>query len=106
MDEDAPVKPEDSQDQSAQKSGSDVSEVASESKEETTEEEEEEDDSDDDLSDDSLCNSERSHRLEKRRAAKLSKLTYLQVKHVFSIDVKQLKNIPVLSKFIKEARQL
>lgn len=28
------------------------------------------------------------------------------MKHIFSIDVKQLKNIPVLSKFIKEARQL
>ena len=29
-----------------------------------------------------------------------------KVQHVFSIDVKQLKNIPVLAKFIKEARDL
>ena len=36
----------------------------------------------------------------------MAKLTYHQVKHVFSIDVKQLKNIPVLAKFIKEARDL
>jgi hypothetical protein len=33
-------------------------------------------------------------------------LSYHQVKHVFSIDIKQLKNIPVLGKFIKDAREL
>ena len=27
-----------------------------------------------------------------------------EVKHVFSIDVKELKNIPVLAKFIKDAK--
>ena len=26
------------------------------------------------------------------------------MKHVFSIDIKELKNIPVLAKFIKDAR--
>ena len=63
-------------------------------------------DSDSDLSDDSLCASEREHRRLKKRDKKLSKLSYHQVKHVFSIDIKQLKNIPVLAKFIKEARGL
>lgn len=81
-----------------------MSKATSESKEESSEDEEESDE--DDLSEDSLCESERSRRREKRRAAKLAKLTYHQVKHVFSIDVKQLKNIPVLTKFIKEAREL
>ena len=61
-------------------------------------------DSDSDLSDDSLCESEREHRRLKKRDAKLAKLTYTQVKHIFSIDVKQLKNIPVLAKFIKDAK--
>lgn len=46
------------------------------------------------------------HRKEKRREAKLAKMTYHQVKHVFSIDVKQIRNIPVLTKFIREARDL
>lgn len=98
--DDEPVKPED--DQSAKKSQA-ISEVTSESKDESSSSSES---SSEDLSDDSLCDSERSHRREKRREAKLAKLSYHQVKHVFSIDVKQLKNIPVLSKFIKEARNL
>ena len=67
---------------------------------------EEKSDSDSDISGDSLCASEREHRLIKKREEKLAKLTYHQVKHVFSIDVKQLKNIPVLGKFIKDAKEL
>ena len=39
-------------------------------------------------SDGSLCASEREHRRLKKRDAKLAKLSYHQVKHVFSIDVK------------------
>ena len=34
----------------------------------------------------------------------MSKKPYQQVKHVFSINVKELKNIPILAKFIKDAR--
>ena len=56
--------------------------------------------------DSDLATSEREHRKLKKRDAKLAKLTYHQVKHVFSIDVKQIKNIPVLSKFIREAKDL
>ena len=57
-------------------------------------------------SDGSLCNSEREHRKLKKRDKKNSKMTFHQTKHVFSIDIKQLKNIPVLTKFIKDAKDL
>jgi hypothetical protein len=63
-----------------------------------------ESDSDSDLSSGSLTKSERERRRDKRREKKLSKQVYQQVKHVFAIDVKELKNIPVLTKFIKEAK--
>ena len=61
-------------------------------------------DSDSDLSNASLSKSERIRRKEKRREKKDAKKMYTQVKHVFSVDIKELKNIPILTKFIKEAR--
>ena len=89
---DEPVKPEESSDKKNKQESSSSSQSSSESS------------SSDDDSD--LCTSERDHRRIKRRDAKLAKLTYHQVKHVFSIDIKQIKNIPVLSKFIREAKDL
>lgn len=89
-----PVKPEENSSKKEAKSSSSSSSSSEKS------------DSDSDISDDSLCVSERDHRRMKKRDAKLAKLTYHQVKHIFSIDVKQLKNIPVLGKFIKDAKDL
>lgn len=89
-----PVKPEENSSKKEAKSSSSSSSSSDKS------------DSDSDISDDSLCVSEREHRRMKKRDAKLAKLTYHQVKHIFSIDVKQLKNIPVLGKFIKDAKDL
>ena len=34
----------------------------------------------------------------------MAKKPFQQVKHVFSINVKELKNIPILAKFIKDAK--
>ena len=76
LDLDTPVKPEkDDKEQSSKKSESSSSSSSSS-------------DSDSDLSDDSLCASEREHRRLKKRDKKLAKLSYHQVKHVFSIDIK------------------
>ena len=48
--------------------------------------------------------SELERRKQKKKEKKLAKKPFQQVKHVFSINVKELKNIPILAKFIKDAK--
>ena len=41
----------------------------------------------------------------RNKRARDNKKPYQQVKHVFDINVKELKNIPILARFIREAKQ-
>ena len=54
----------------------------------------------------SSCSDESEYlrRKQKKKEKKLSRKPFQQVKHVFSINVKELKNIPILAKFIKDAK--
>ena len=54
----------------------------------------------------SSCSDESEYlrRKQKKKEKKNSRKPFQQVKHVFSINVKELKNIPILAKFIKDAK--
>ena len=56
---------------------------------------------DDYSSDEADVTNKRSNR--RRNKKKQDKRPYQQVKHIFEITVKELKNIPILAKFIREA---